>query len=124
MRAALRARRSSGRSGAVAAFLGEFSARVRDAVRETGIGEPGGGWLAWARTPGAKWAFSGALLTLLLVAGVWEATAPKRVSRAPRAAGAVVAEMSPDAAGFDALESGRRPTADPQTPQTMLRGTS
>ena len=54
-------------------FWEMFSVRVHDAVRETGIGEPGGGWLAWARTPGAKWAFSGALLTLLLVAGVWEA---------------------------------------------------
>jgi len=44
----------------------------------------------------------------LLVAGVWEATAPKATSRAPRGASAVIAEASPDAAGFDSLD----PAAD------------
>ena len=86
-------------------FWEMFSVRVHDAVRDAAAAQPGGGWLAWTRTPGVKWAFSGALLTLLLVAGVWEATAPKRISRAPQVAGAVAPEMSPGAAGLDALDS-------------------
>jgi len=93
-------------------FWEMFSARVHDAVRETATAEPAGGWLAWARTPGMKWAFSGALLTLLLVAGVWEATAPKRISRMPHAAGAVIPETSPDAPSFDTLVSDADPADD------------
>jgi hypothetical protein len=89
-------------------FWEMFSVRVHDAVRDAAVAEPGGGWLGWARTPGVKWALSGALLTLLLVAGVWEATAPKRMSRAPRVA-AAVPEISADAVGFDSLD----PAADP-----------
>jgi hypothetical protein len=90
-------------------FWEMFSMRVHDAVRDAAVSEPGGGWLAWTRTPGVKWALSGALLTLLLVAGVWEATAPNRISRAPRIASAVVPETSTDAVGFDSLD----PAADP-----------
>ena len=93
-------------------FWEMFSVRVHDAVRDAPIAEPGGGWLAWAGTPGVKWAFSGALLTLLLVAGVWQATAPKRTARAPHGATAVVSEMSPDAGGVDSLDPAADPAAD------------
>lgn len=90
-------------------FWEMFSARVHDAVRDASIAEPGGGWFAWAGTPTVKWAFSGALLTLLLVAGAWQATAPRRTPRAPHVASAVVSEMSPDASAFDSFD----PAADP-----------
>jgi len=88
-------------------FWEMFSVRVHDAVRDAAIANPSG-WLTWMSAPGVRWAFSGALLTLLLVAGVWEATAPKGISRVPHVAGGVVPEILPDAVGFESLD----PAAD------------
>ena len=65
-------------------FWEHFSARVREDVRSveaTGAS----GWFGWADGPTVKWAMTGALLTILVVSGVWvslwrtTATPPGRV---------------------------------------------
>jgi hypothetical protein len=85
-------------------FWEMFSGRVHEAVREAAIAEPRTDWRAWIRTPGVKWAFSGALLTLLLVAGVWKATAPRMVA-VTRGAAIAVRDASNESAGFEARDS-------------------
>ena len=51
-------------------FWEHFSARVREDVRSVeAAGAPG--WFGWADGPTVKWAMAGALLTILLVSGVW-----------------------------------------------------
>jgi hypothetical protein len=65
-------------------FWDHFSARVGADVRSADAAEPSG-WFGWAAGPTVKWAMAGALLTILLVSGVWlslwrtHATAPGRV---------------------------------------------
>jgi hypothetical protein len=65
-------------------FWEHFSARVREDVRSAEAAEPSG-WFGWAEGPTVKWAMAGALLTILLVSGVWvslwrtTATPPGRV---------------------------------------------
>ena len=60
-------------------FWEPFSARVREGVRESEAGERSH-WTGWAATAAfsssGKWALSGAVLTLLLVAAVWRASSP------------------------------------------------
>ena len=51
-------------------FWEHFSARVREDVRSVEAAAPSG-WLGWADGPTMKWAMAGALLTILLVSGVW-----------------------------------------------------
>ena len=66
-------------------FWEHFSARVRDDLQRAPAVEPSR-WLGWADDPTVKWAMAGALLTLLLVSGVWvslwrtSATVPGRVA--------------------------------------------
>jgi len=60
-------------------FWEHFSARVHAGVREADVQEPSR-WFAWAGNPvwrsSGRWALSGAVLTLLLVAVVWRASTP------------------------------------------------
>jgi hypothetical protein len=75
-------------------FWEHFSARVQQDVRNTEAVESSG-WLGWADGPTVKWAMAGALLTVLLVSGVWvslwrtSATVSRRVPAATTAATSV-----------------------------------
>ena len=80
----VRAREGRGDARAVAALLGAFLRPGAEGVRGAEA-EPDAGWFGWAQGAPAKWAMSAALLTLLVVAGVWRATAP-----APRKAASAV----------------------------------
>ena len=66
-------------------FWEHFSARVQERVRAESVAPPG--WFGWAQNATVnemgKWALSGALLTLLLVAVVWRASAPRPASTVP-----------------------------------------
>ena len=57
------------------------------------------GWFGWAQSATVKWAMSGALLTLLLVAVVWRASAPRPGSSAsgPVATASQYRSRDPDA---------------------------
>ena len=57
-------------------FWEHFSARVQRGGRDAESMAPSG-WFGWAQSATVKWAMSGALLTLLLVAVVWRASAPR-----------------------------------------------
>jgi hypothetical protein len=61
-------------------FWEHFSARVQEGLRAESVASPG--WFGWAQNATVKWAMSGALLTLLLVAVVWRASAPRPASTA------------------------------------------
>ena len=61
-------------------FWDHFSARVQEGVRAESVAPSG--WFGWAQSATMKWAMSGALLTLLLVAVVWRASAPHPESSA------------------------------------------
>jgi hypothetical protein len=61
-------------------FWDHFSARVQEGVRAESVAPSG--WFGWAQSATVKWALSGALLTLLLVAVVWRASAPRPASTA------------------------------------------
>jgi hypothetical protein len=61
-------------------FWDHFSARVQEGVRAESVAPSG--WFGWAQSAPVKWALSGALLTLLLVAVVWRASAPRPASTA------------------------------------------
>ena len=61
-------------------FWDHFSARVQEGVRAESVTPSG--WFGWAQSATVKWAMSGALLTLLLVAVVWRASAPRPASTA------------------------------------------
>jgi hypothetical protein len=78
-------------------FWEHFSARVQEGVRAESVAPSG--WFGWAQSGTVKWAMSGALLTLLLVAVVWRASAPRRASTvsAPLATTAVTDPADPDA---------------------------
>jgi hypothetical protein len=60
-------------------FWEHFSARVHEGVRHAEAGEPAR-WFGWFGNPAfvssGKWAIAGAVLTLVLVAAVWRASAP------------------------------------------------
>jgi hypothetical protein len=88
-------------------FWEHFSARVHEGVRAAQPDEPWS-WFGWAQGATVKWAVAGAALTLLLVAGVWRATAPVP-QRASPAAAALVPAGAPDA-GLDRLDA-----FDPET---------
>lgn len=51
-------------------FWEHFSARVREDVQTAGA-VASSRWFGWADGPTVKWAMAGALLTILLVSGVW-----------------------------------------------------
>ena len=61
-------------------FWDHFSARVQEGVRAESVAPSG--WFGWAQSATMKWAMSGALLTLLLFAVVWRASAPRPGSSA------------------------------------------
>ena len=86
-------------------FWEHFSARVHEGVRsaEAEAGQPAG-WFGWAQGATAKWAMSAALLTLMIVAGVWRATAPAPRKVAPAA---TVASVAAGAANEDPDRVGR-----------------
>ncbi len=65
-------------------FWEHFSARVHEGVRGAQADEPLS-WFGWAHGATGKWAIAGALLTLLLVAGVWRASAPVAQQASPAA---------------------------------------
>jgi hypothetical protein len=81
-------------------FWEHFSARVQEGVRAADTPAPAG-WRAWAGSATVRWAFSGALLTLLLVGGLWKASAPP--GGAPVPVEAPSAAVSPNDA-FDVLD--------------------
>jgi hypothetical protein len=78
-------------------FWDHFSARVQEGVRAESVAPSG--WFGWAQSPTMKWAMSGALLTLLLVAVVWRASAPRPGSSAsePIATASSTGPADPDA---------------------------
>lgn len=84
-------------------FWEHFSARVHEGVRDAESGAAAT-WSGWARGETFTWAISGALLTLLLVSGVWVSV--WRAS-APGAATATIASNAPiaDAASDRDLEA-------------------
>ena len=77
-------------------FWDHFSARVQEGVRAESVAPSG--WFGWAQSATMKWAMSGALLTLLLVAVVWRASAPRPGSSA---SGHVATASSTDPEAFD-----------------------
>ena len=77
-------------------FWEHFSQRVHDGVREASAGQPAG-WLGWAQNATLRWATAGTVLTLLLVSGVWWASAPPGEPAAPRIASAPPADAAVDA---------------------------
>lgn len=87
-------------------FWEHFSARVHRDVRSAEAIEPSA-WLGWAEGPTVKWAMAGALLTLLLVSGVWislwrtSATVPGRVSPVTMATASVEDRGEPAVDEFD-----------------------
>ena len=78
-------------------FWDHFSARVQEGVRAESVAPSG--WFGWAQSATMKWAMSGALLTLLLVAVVWRASAPRPGSSAsePIATASNTGPADPDA---------------------------
>lgn len=60
-------------------FWEHFSARVHEGVRNAKAGEPSR-WVGWFGSPAVvssgRWALGGTVLTLVLVAAVWRASAP------------------------------------------------
>jgi hypothetical protein len=78
-------------------FWDHFSARVQEGVRAESVAPSG--WFGWAQSATMKWALSGALLTLLLVAVVWRASAPRPRSSAsePIATASSTGPADPDA---------------------------
>jgi hypothetical protein len=78
-------------------FWEHFSSRVQEGVGAQSVAPSG--WFGWAQSTTVKWAMSGALLTLLLVAVVWRASAPRRASTvsAPFATTSVTDPADPDA---------------------------
>jgi hypothetical protein len=78
-------------------FWEHFSARVQEGVRAESVAPSG--WFGWAQSATVKWAMSGALLTLLLVAVVWRASAPRPGSSAsgPAATASSAGPADPDA---------------------------
>ena len=82
-------------------FWEHFSARVQEGVRAESVAPSG--WFGWAQSATnnemGKWAMSGALLTLLLVAVVWRASAPRPASTAsePVATASSTDPAEPDA---------------------------
>jgi hypothetical protein len=63
-------------------FWEHFSARVHEDVRDAET-SAASGWWGWTDSATVRWAMSGALLTVLLVAAVWKASAPGSDVRAP-----------------------------------------
>jgi hypothetical protein len=78
-------------------FWEHFSARVQEGVRAESVAPSGG--FGWAQSATVKWAVSGALLTLVLVAVVWRASAPRPGSTAsgPVATASRTGPADPDA---------------------------
>jgi hypothetical protein len=78
-------------------FWEHFSARVQEGVRAESMAPSG--WFGWAQSTSVKWAMSGALLTLVLVAVVWRASAPRPASTAsgPVATASSTGPADPDA---------------------------
>ena len=78
-------------------FWDHFSARVQECVRTESVAPSG--WFGWAQSATMKWAMSGALLTLLLVAVVWRASAPRPGSSGsgPVATASTTGPADPDA---------------------------
>ena len=87
-------------------FWEHLSARVHEGVRGAEISEPAR-WFGWAQAANARWAIAGALLTVLLVAGVWRASAPVPGNVASSVTTASIANVTPDV-DHDAF--------DPETP--------
>ncbi len=80
-------------------FWEHFSARVQEGVRaESRVSS---GWFGWVQSATVKWAISGALLTMVLVALVWRASAPRPSSTA---SGAVSTASSTGPADPDAFD--------------------
>jgi hypothetical protein len=104
-------------------FWEHFSARVQQDVRNTEAVESSG-WLGWADGPTVKWAMAGALLTVLLVSGVWvslwrtSATLSRRVPATTTAATSVganaAASVGANAAAF--MENRGEPAMDDFSP--------
>ena len=104
-------------------FWEHFSARVREDVRSVEAAGPSG-WFGWADGPTVKWAMAGALLTILLVSGVWvslwrtTATPPGRVPPVTTATAAVrsgepgVEVLDPDSPDSDVAWALVRTVAD------------
>lgn len=76
-------------------FWEHFSARVQEGVHAESLTPSG--WFGWARSATVKWALSGALLTLLLVAVVWRASAPRPESAASGRVATASGPADPDA---------------------------
>ena len=86
-------------------FWEHFSARVQEGVRAEPVAPSG--WFGWAQSatlkwarPG-KWALSGALLTLLLVAVVWRASAPRPASTVSERVATTLVTDPADPDGFN-----------------------
>lgn len=83
-------------------FWEHFSARVHEGVRAAGEGQASP-WFDWAQGAAGKWAMSAAVLTLVVVAGIWLAIAPvPHKTAAPATAASVMAGTAiedPDALG-------------------------
>ena len=75
-------------------FWDHFSARVHQGVRAESVAPSG--WFGWAQSATVKWAMSGALLTLLVVAVVWRASAPRPAASASEPV-ATASSIDPDA---------------------------
>ena len=90
-------------------FWEHFSARVREGVRDADS-STASTWFGWAHGETFKWAMSGALLTLLLVSGVWVSVWRGRTSDAPRGGGATSVASIADAASDTVLDD-----IDPET---------
>jgi len=80
-------------------FWEHFSARVHEGVRAAETGQPPRGF-GWAHGTTVNWALSGALLTLVLVGGVWRASAPRPQHSASPTAPASMATVA-DQDAFD-----------------------
>jgi hypothetical protein len=67
-------------------FWDHLSARVREGVRgaDTSAASEWRGWFAgWTESSSVRWGMAGALLTVVLVGGVWRASAPRADRPAP-----------------------------------------
>jgi hypothetical protein len=73
-------------------FWEHFSARVHEGVRGAEADQPSR-WFGWAQGATAKWALSGALLTLLMIGGVWRATAPVPLGPSQRTIASIAASI-------------------------------
>ena len=95
-------------------FWEHFSARVHEGVHDAESGAAST-WFGWAHGETFKWAMSGALLTLLLVAGVWVSVWRARMpAPAHGAASATIAATTPAA---DAATDRDLDASDPDTDQ-------